>query len=214
MEQTSLNLGIEASIKDKIKESVFSNNTTECPQSTKENLSKFLAKHTVKIYELLELDSQEIDFGISTEERVGKGYTNRPALNMQFDEGGTNPKFSILFPQQEIEAFLKLASNPLFVPAAEDGLLFELSHELHHIKQFKDNFDKAIETSESYQKSEAHYLSDEGEVASRIFAIQYLAQRDIPIHDILRQNNRLMTVLGAIALEGYARVKGLAAKQN
>ena len=176
------------------------------PEKNKDRLAGIMATHTRNMAELLGLDPSIVNLAVSSREKVGEKNSRRPALHIEFDEKN-KPTFSVLFPPHELGAYLKLIGNPLTAPFIEESIIWGLGHEIHHISQYENNRSSALKSAEASQQEEWQYLGDEGEIAARMFAIVYAANRNIPLHNIHRQNTRLFTVLSGLAFEGYCRLR-------
>ncbi len=219
-ETAEISSQVNQEIENRVKAEIFSGEQFKnYPEKYKDKISKILAYHTLKIAGILELDLNEINFGISTPEKVGRNNIDRPALHVEFDGQG-NPTFSeVLFSAGEIETHLKLLKMPLMVSLVEQLLAWSVAHELHHLRQLKDNISKVLKSAENFQYASIlgewwRYISDEGETSARVFALKYTADRDIPLHDFIAQNNRLLFVLGQIAWEGYMKVRAILKKES
>lgn len=181
------------------------------PEKNKDRLAGIIATHTRNMAELLDLDPSIINLAVSSKEKVGEKNSKRPALHIEFDEKN-KPTFSVLLPPHELEAYLKLMGNSLTAPFVEESVIWGLGHEIHHISQYENNKSSALKSADAALQEEWQYLGDEGEIAARMFAIAYAANRNIPLHNIHRQNTRLFMVLNALAFEGYCRLRNKAGR--
>lgn len=193
----------------KIKERVSGglNLEREFPKSTEKARGKVvdtIANTSIRTGRLLDIQDIEIEYGIKEAESSAE---LKPMAHLQVLMGDGKLKYRINFSRRPMSVYLETMNKPLISAPSEELLVSDLAHELYHVRQGKFFPESLNKSAESSALGGERYLSDRGEYAARLFSLLYVANRDIPLWKLHKQQFRLINA--AIKFGEILQIKGM-----